>query len=129
MRQITKRFLHGQDYRAEIEKLAEEHNITAGVLLSAIGSFLPAKLRMAGGKVVKEWNEPLEIVSGTGTISTNGIHVHVSGSDINGNVVGGHLMYGCMVNFTAEIVILAFDDVTYKREPDEHTGYNELVIE
>ena len=35
---------------------------------------------------------------------------------------------GCKIYTTAEIVIAEFDDVVYKREFAEESGYEELVV-
>jgi predicted DNA-binding protein with PD1-like motif len=131
MRQITKRLTNGQDLRKEIEKLLEEEKVKAGVIVSCVGSLDPAVVRMpvVDKPVVRTYNEPLEIVSMTGTVSTHGHHVHLSFSDGKGNVYGGHLKEGCKVRTTVELVILAFDDMEYKRLPDTETGYEELVVE
>ena len=40
----------------------------------------------------------------------------------------GHLKDGCIVNTTAEIVLNIFDNIKFKREYDENTGYDELII-
>ena len=77
---------------------------------------------------VRRFDGPLEIVSGTGTISKDGCHIHVSVSDREGSVFGGHLKDGCPVALTAEIVIGIFDDVSYKRVPDGDTGFKELEV-
>lgn len=132
MRQLTFRLNPGQFFKEEIEKTAVDQNIKAGVLLSVVGGLENVILRMAGSdadnQTVKEWNEKFEIVSGTGTISNAGCHIHVSVSDKDGKVIGGHLKDGCKVAYTAEIVIGIFDDVEYHREPDSETGFNELVV-
>jgi len=126
MKQITKRLKPGQDLREEVEKLVKEHNIKAGTIISLVGGLKNANLRMADGKTVKSWDEPLEIVSGTGTLSQDGCHIHISASKLDGSVIGGHLKEGCIVKETVEIVLLVFDDVEYVRKPDKETGYNEL---
>lgn len=132
MRQLSFRLKPGQFLKEEIERTAVDHKIKAGVLLSVVGGLENAVLRMAGSdfdhQTVKDWNEKFEIVSGTGTISDAGCHLHVSLSDKEGNVIGGHLKDGCRVAYTAEIVIGIFDDVEYLREPDAETGFNELVV-
>ena len=69
-----------------------------------------------------------EIVSITGTLSEDGVHIHISVSDELGNTIGGHLKDGCIVNTTAEIVLNIFDNINFRREYDEKTGYGELVI-
>lgn len=118
--------------REEIEKAAKKHKIKAGVLLSAVGSLQKAVLRMAGAtpdkQVVKEFVGPLEIVSGTGTVSQTGCHLHISVSDPAGRVWGGHLKGGCVVDSTAEIVICVIECVSYSRVLDPTTGFSELDI-
>lgn len=129
MRQITKRLIPGQDLREGIEGLVKDNQIKAGVVLSIVGGIKEGYFRMPDGKTVKHFDKPLEIVSGTGTISQDNCHIHISVSDEEGNVVGGHLKPGCVVKETAEIVLLVFDDVVYKREPDKSTGYDELIVQ
>jgi uncharacterized protein len=129
MRQITRRFLKGQDLRQEIEKLLKEEDVKAGVIVSAVGSLEPLRLRMAGAKIVREWPGEFEITSITGTVSKHGYHIHMTASDVEGKVYGGHLKEGCIVRTTVEFVILAFDDIEYKREKDPQTGFEELTLE
>ncbi len=69
-----------------------------------------------------------EITSITGTVSTHGSHLHVSISDEQGKTIGGHLVPGCRIYTTAEIVLAVFEDVIYKREFAEDSGYDELVV-
>jgi predicted DNA-binding protein with PD1-like motif len=131
MDQLTFRLKPGQLLKEEIEERAKD--IKAGVLLSIVGSLENAVLRMAGSKlnndIIKKWDEPFEIVSGTGTISKEGCHIHISLSDQKGNMIGGHLKDGCKIKTTAEIVIGIFDDVSYKRIYDKDTGFKELETE
>ncbi len=132
MKQITFRLKPGQFLREEIVKVAKERRIQTGVLLSIVGGLEYAALRMAGAtpdhQVVKELHGPFEIVSGTGTISQNGCHIHISLSDKEGKVIGGHLKGGCRVAPTAEVVIGIFDDAIYQRTRDDATGFNELEM-
>jgi len=117
MRQLTFRLKPNQLLKEEIEKRAQD--IRAGVLLAIVGSLENANLRMAGAtsgnQVVKNFKGPFEIVAGTGTISQDGCHIHISVSDKEGKVIGGHLKDGCKIITTAEIVLGVFDDVSYKR--------------
>jgi hypothetical protein len=61
---------------------------------------------LPGGSRVVEFNGKFEIVSLSGTLSSSGHHVHMSIADCDGNVFGGHLMEGCLVRTTAEIVLV-----------------------
>lgn len=133
MKHITVRLRDGEDLRERIEKIAKEHNAPAGCILSVVGSLSKTNLRTPvldpENITFKKMNEPVEIVSGTGTLAKDDLHVHLSVSDSKGRVWGGHLSKGNIVRTTAEVVILIFDDVTYKRVHDPETGYEELEIE
>jgi len=128
MRQFSFRLTPGQDLRREIEALAKRERLCAGCVLSLVGNLSHVVLRMADGKTVKEWNGSYEIVSATGTISPEESHIHISVSDQEGGVVGGHLKMGSIVGVTCEVVLLAFDDVLYSREFEASTGYDMLVV-
>lgn len=132
MKQISFRVHKGELLKERIEEVASQKGIKAGVLLSVVGALQNGVLRMAGStpanQVVKEWDEAFEIVSGTGTISQEGCHIHVSLSDKEGDVIGGHLKDGCRVDPTVEVIIGIFDDVSYERVYDEDTGFKELTI-
>lgn len=102
------------------------------MLLSIVGVVEYANLRMAGAtpeaQDVRRFEGPFEIVSGTGTISKDGCHIHISVSDKEGSVFGGHLKDGCPVAPTAEIVIGVFEDASFKRTFDSGTGFKELDV-
>jgi hypothetical protein len=46
-----------------------------------------------------------EILSVTGTLSIYGVHLHICIADAEGNSIGGHLMEGCIIYTTDELVI------------------------
>ena len=97
-------------------------------MLSGVGSLMHVTLRLANRDFYSEYDGHFEIVSITGTISIHGSHLHISVSDEDGKTMGGHLVSGCRIYTTAEIVIAVFDDVVYKREFAEDSGYEELVV-
>ncbi len=117
-----------KDLRGSIEEYAKKHNIKAGVILTCVGSLQKAVIRMADENITKEYNEKFEIVSLVGTLSTTDCHLHISIADKNGNVYGGHLKRGSIVYTTAEIVIGEVEKTTFSYEPDEQTGFSELVV-
>lgn len=122
------RLKKGQDLKDELEKYAEEKGIKAGVIVSCVGCLYEAVLRNAGATECIKLKKDLEIVSATGTFSKDGCHIHISVSDDKLNTFGGHLKSGCLVNTTAEIVILELTDYTFTREMDDMSGYEELVV-
>ena len=129
MQTFTFRLKPGQDLFDSIEAFVADNKIEAGCVLSAVGSLTHVTLRLANRDIYNEYEGHFEIVSITGTVSTNGSHIHVSISDGDGVTVGGHLVSGCKIYTTAEIVLAVFDDVVYKRELLENdSGYEELVV-
>lgn len=72
---------------------------------------------------VIELNDKREIVSLVGTLSDGNGHLHVSLSDAQGGVVGGHVLGDLIVFTTAEIVIGECEQITFKREMDPRTGF------
>ena len=128
MQAITFRLKPGQDLFDEIEAVVAQKNIEAGCVLSAVGSLTHATLRFANREQNSQVDGHFEIVSVTGTVSVYGSHLHISISDRDGKTSGGHLHPGCKIYTTAEMVIAVIEDVVYKRELAEDSGYDELVV-
>ena len=128
MENYTFRLSAGQDLFDAIDAFVLQNQIEAGCVLSGVGSLTQAVLRLANREVQNEYVGYFEIVSITGTVSIHGSHLHVSISDENGYTIGGHLVSGCKIYTTAEIVIAAFTNEVYKREFAEDSGYDELKV-
>lgn len=117
------------DFKLALLELIAAYEIKAGTIACAVGSLSTARLRLAGAQSVAHFDGPLEIVSATGTVGTGGLHVHMAVADASGTVYGGHLLDGCLVASTVELVILDFSDSwRFARSHDERTGYLELDI-
>ena len=133
MRAHAVRLTPGADLKAELERLTRALGLRAGCILACAGSLSAARLRMPGAAGAPDaflsLEEPTEIVSLTGTLSPEGLHVHVALSRRDGACVGGHLVRGCVVHTTAELVIGELPDVVFRRVPDAATGYAELSVE
>ncbi|NWF65002.1 MAG: DNA-binding protein [Chloroflexi bacterium] len=129
MKTHTFRLKPQQDLFDSIQGFVNTLNIEAGCILSAVGSLTHATLRLANRDFYTEYEGHFEIVSITGAVSVHGSHIHIAISDGDGVTVGGHLVGGCKIYTTAEIVLLELDDVVYKREVFENdSGYEELAI-
>lgn len=128
MRNYTFRLKPGQDLFDSISLFVREQAIGAGCVLSGVGSLTQVALRFANQETIAAFEGHFEIVSITGTVSVHGSHLHLSVSGEDGKTTGGHLGPGCRVYTTAEIVLAAFQDVVYKREFAEESGYEELVV-
>ena len=105
-----------------------EHHLRAGIVLSGVGCVLKARVRDASGVSIVEIDEHMEIVSLTGTISEKRCHLHISFAKEDLSVIGGHLVEGCVINTTCELVIGEMENYSYDVEFDDETGYEELVI-
>ncbi len=70
----------------------------------------------------------MEIVSLSGTLSPDGLHLHIALAGRDGRCVGGHLLDGCIVHTTAELVIGELTDLAFRRVEDPATGYRELSV-
>ena len=129
MKHHVLRLTRGTDLRKGIEDYCSNNNIKAGGIVTCVGSLYHASIRLADGETVNQYDARYEIVSLTGTVSSNGSHFHISIANEEGNVIGGHVSYGCLVNTTAEIILVSLDEeYELSREFDEATGHNELVI-
>lgn len=129
MNNYTFRLRPNDDMFDSIEAFVRDKNIEAGCVLSGVGSLTHAVLRLANREFLSEFDGHFEIVSVTGTVSIHGSHLHVSISDEDGKTIGGHLVSGCRIYTTAEIVLAVFDDLVYKREFYKNdSGYEELVV-
>lgn len=122
------RLTPGTDIKNEIQSLVTEMQINAGWISTCVGSLTQYNIRFANQFGGSTGTGHFEIVSLTGTVSVNGSHLHISISDNTGKTIGGHLMEGCIVYTTAEIVLLSSDEFVFKREKDGSTEWEELQV-
>lgn len=125
---IAVRLTKGDDLKQCIQHLVTEHNISAGTIASCVGCFTHLKIRLAGATQTLELNEPVEIVSVMGTLTPNHQHIHISVAKQSGEVVGGHLMEGCLIDTTAELILHKYHNLSFARQHDNNTGFTELVV-
>jgi hypothetical protein len=128
MRTHALRLRPGQDLRLALEEATRALGLAGGCVLTCVGSLSRARLRRAGSAEVLELAEPLEIVALVGTLSPDGPHLHAALADPTGKVFGGHLLSGCLVHTTAELVLGALEGCAFGRTVDPDTGWRELVV-
>lgn len=116
----------GEDVRPLLEEWAQRNAIEAASILSAVGSLTRAHIRYAGRADGIVSSGDLEVCSFSGTLSRHGVHLHVSVADRNGAMLGGHVLAGCIVRTTLELVIGEVAGVSMVRTKDERTTYDEL---
>ena len=117
-----------EDLKLAIMEYAKANSISAGIILTCVGSLEEFNIRFANEKAgTKKWGF-FEIVSLTGTFSMTSGHLHISVSDSKGNTIGGHLLEGNHVYTTAEISIGVLPELKFEREIDSTYGFQELVV-
>lgn len=116
----------GDDLKRSLQKFVAD--MSAGAIVTCVGSLKHAAIRLANQKETRIYEDKFEIVSLTGTLSQDGLHLHIALSDSEGKTIGGHLAEGCTVYTTAEIVVAAFPDLRFTREQDAQTGFRELCV-
>lgn len=120
-RTVFARLDENEDLLNAIKERAEQNNIRAGFL------FLIGTVKKAVLGFYKEGNYkpialsgPLEIVCCTGNVSVREdgelvVHAHIAVSNQKGQVFGGHLLNGCIVDVTGELVLVETPDAKLKR--------------
>lgn len=122
------RLHRGDDLLLSIRKLAEEKQIAAGVVLSAVGCISKGRVRDASGVTIRQVDTHCEILSLDGTVSKNRCHLHIALSKEDLSAIGGHLCTGCIINTTCELIIAELPGIRYDAEEDPETGYDELIF-
>ena len=128
MQSIAFRLQPGQDLKAELDRVVQTQQIDAACILTCVGSLTTAVLRYANQKEATTLTGHFEIVSLTGTLSKHGSHYHISIADEYGKTTGAHLLKGCTIYTTAEIVIAVMESTSFLRVPDPQTGFDELEV-
>lgn len=118
----------GEDLKESIEKFVSEKKVKAGWVATCVGSLTDYNIRFANQPEGSRGSGHFEIVSLTGTVSVNGSHLHISLSDSTGKTTGGHLMPGCKVYTTAEIILQSTGKYEFTREKDGTTPWEELQV-
>lgn len=121
------RLFPGQEVRTSLQDFVKARNLKGAFILSCVGSITKAQLRLADSVTIKNFEGLFEIVSLVGTLSGGG-HLHISLSNENGDVFGGHVYGNLIVHTTAEVVIGDCYGAKFERQPDNETGYRELVV-
>jgi predicted DNA-binding protein with PD1-like motif len=117
----------GTDLRVGLQAALAARGARAAFVVAGIGSLRPARLRLAGADAEHAVEGDSEILTLSGTLSPDGPHLHIGVSDAQGHVVGGHVLPGCTVRTTAELLVAWLDGWAFAREHDPATGYAELA--
>lgn len=127
MQTLVLRLNPGDDLRASLDLALKQGGGEAAFVVSGIGSLRGASIRFAGAANATRIEGDLEILTLAGSLSPDGSHLHVSVSDAEGRVFGGHAAPGCTVRTTAEILVAWLPQWHFARTHDPATGYAELA--
>jgi predicted DNA-binding protein with PD1-like motif len=126
MHALPLRLKPGDDLRGAIEAALKGQ--PAAFVLQGIGSLSVVRLRYAGRPQPEELRGDYEILTIAGAVAPDGAHLHMTVSDADGQVLGGHVAPGCIVRTTVELLAATLPTQAFRREHDAATGYPELAI-
>ena len=134
-RVLVARIDPGEDLQKSIETLAEKKHISAGVILSVVGSLSKAKLRNIKrfpskfpvsdtDRVYDSIEGPIEILNVSGNIcrrkdNVTHVHLHMTISktvDEEVVIIGGHVSEGCETYVMVEVFIGILEEGSFTRE-------------
>lgn len=120
----------GDDLLECLAAYVKATSLRAAFVVTCVGSLTNARLRFANKPHATELVGHFEIVSLVGTFSGDaGAHLHTSISDGEGRVIGGHVLPGCIVYTTAEVVLGEASELVFSRPTDPATTWDELLVE
>jgi hypothetical protein len=132
-RVIVRRFRKGDDVLESLNQLVRDNRVSSGSF-SAIGNVEKAEVGFFVGDgrySTISCKGPLEVCSCIGNVATKEhspfVHAHISLADKQGRMYGGHLMPGCIVDVTFEVVLHAYEGMNLERKLDPSTRLYLLV--
>ncbi|MFW9907058.1 MAG: PPC domain-containing DNA-binding protein [Candidatus Thorarchaeota archaeon] len=132
---VVVRMVPGEDILETLEDLAKKLEIRAGYLM-LIGAISGATLGYFDleKKQYKSFiiDKDLEVTSCIGNIAVGRdgnpiVHAHIVVADEQGKSFSGHLMRGCRVSVTIEVILTILDG-KLERAPDNTSGLNLLNL-
>jgi uncharacterized protein len=123
---LAVRLAPGSDVYRELVAIAQQ--TSAGIILSAVGSLSQVCLRFADAQTPTQLPGRHEVLTLSGTMGADGIHLHTTVANQQGECKGGHLVEGCLVYTTLEVVMGLIPAVRFRRLLDPNTGFKELDI-
>ncbi len=109
MRTIPLKLGPGADLRASLEQVVRDEN-SEGFVLGVVGNLSRAAFQCPGRAEPTVLEGNLEIITLNGTLSPKGVHLHLSLSDVDCQVWGGHLELGSQVLKAADLLVGFIDE-------------------
>jgi predicted DNA-binding protein with PD1-like motif len=129
---IVAKLEKGDNIVESITQIIEDYGIYSGLIVFGIGMIRDLEIGYWNGKEYerKKISSPGEVVSFHGSISSNEpkIHAHVAVAKNDHIVEGGHFFNG-VADPLMELYILRLEEVVLKRELNNKSGLNELMLD
>lgn len=108
----------GSDLRASLEQVAIEAG-ASGFVLGVVGDLSQAAFQCPGLEEPTVLQGHLEIITLQGTVAPRGVHLHLSLSDGDCQVWGGHLEHGSVVLRGADLLLGFLPEVGAPQDPPQ----------
>ena len=122
------RLAPGEELLGALRRIVAANSIRAGYVAGVVGSLSRACLRFAGRRDGAALDGCFEVVSLVGTLDAEGEHLHMTISNQEGTTTGGHVLEGCVVRTTMELVLGDLSDLEFRREYCPLSTYEELAV-
>ena len=117
----------GADVRRSLEDLAHREN-AQGFVLSVVGNMGQATFACPGRTSPTVLSGELEIITLQGTVGPQGVHLHLSFSDGDCQVWGGHLEHGSLILKGADLLVGFLDTAEPSAPSAQETATPRLTI-
>lgn len=104
MRSVPLQLGPGTDVRHALEQLARQEQ-ASGFVLGVVGNLSQAAFQCPGAQAPTLLRGELEIITLQGTLDPKGVHLHLSVSDPECQVWGGHIEPGTLVFKGADLLV------------------------
>ncbi len=122
------RLAPGEELLGALRRIVAAYGIRAGYVAGVVGSLSRACLRFAGRRDGTALDGCFEVVSLVGTLDAEGEHLHMTISNPEGTTTGGHVLEGCVVRTTMELVLGDLSELEFSREYCPLSTYEELAV-
>lgn len=124
MRSLPLKLDPGSDLRLSLEELGRREGLN-GFVLGVVGNLSRAAFQCPGQPQPTVLEGDLEVITLNGTISPNGVHLHLSLSDGACQVWGGHLEPGTVVQKGVDLLVGVLDQAA---APSQSTNIELAVL-
>ena len=127
MRSLPLKLAPGSDLRLSLEELARRDGLH-GFVLGVVGNLTRAAFQCPGQAEPTVLQGDLEVITLNGTVSPDGVHLHLSLSDGACQVWGGHLEPGTIIQKGADLLLGVLEPTPAKAPEQGQTPRLEIAV-